>query len=268
MGVSIHFRGVMLYVCEVVGGTTQLASILLPEADSPKGWVDPPQDEKRWRHPDHSRAIRHYRSLMFGPADDLTKRKIVPITATSKIKIGSGTSHPELKGLERKFAPLNGLVGNDAVIDFSSKMIGTTVEIVGAKQLSIGFATTQEFILAGTDYTALELQADFAEASLDILTDQGTQTVTEDDKVAIFNFDLPNPTWKKLDGIRKLDPHEPLVDNDFRWLYSMLVPVGGSTWPNARTLPAPELKGADDSLKGTSILTVKVSTCFPGVWLP
>lgn len=88
--------------------------------------------------------------------------------------------------------------------------------------------------------------------------------------MAFYNYEVKFPTFDDLYMDRRL-PCEPVViDHDYKWLYSLLRDVTTQVRPGP-PFPAPTLDCARESAEvrkvdPNEVVTISVSTCFPGLW--
>lgn len=263
MGVTIDFRGVSLFVIR----EGALDEVLIPNAEREPPWVG---TSNPWKHPDNSIAVRHFAGLAIRRAG-WTHTANVSLHG-QQVVIGAGTTKPRVdQSADDAFAHLDKVIGSVADISPPTSAIGASVKVRGESTLVAHAPARFPFNLAGTTLTHLSPRLQFDASKVDVRIGSQCISVDEGDTVVIYNFEAPAPSIEDLEKEEVKSCMGHITGGDFRWLYSLLRPHSGTSWPPV-TLPVPRLDCStiDGSQKffdpSLSLLAVSISTCFPGLW--
>ncbi len=261
MPVNVHFRGIMLFCCK--GGN--LEKVLLPD-----GQEIPKEGEKVgdvMYHLDRVEARPHWQGI-FVPATQTHY-----VFQNKQVVISNGTSTPLPCTAFGNVARLNDRVW---MLDPGSathpRHERSEVTIKGASAITTEYVHDRKFTF-GAKEVHDRVKAEFPR-SIDITIDGGTPIPVDDGDVYVYNFDEEKPSVGDLSDGEKTD-WDVVVDDDFKWLYSLVTPRSGKTRIEStnRRLSAPECVSPggtfSSSRNSVVVLTAKsaifVSTCFPAV---
>lgn len=265
MGVKIEFRGVGLFVCD----SGKLEEVIFPNAERQPPWVG---STNPWKHPDDEPAVRHFAGIVIEEASRVTRTH--HLIFGRRVMIGaSANARPAVDpSVGAAFSRLDTLPGGISELSPANSDIAARIQVCAAGTLRAHHTSQNRFTLHTRVQSHLSLMLELEDAAVDITGAIGRPIrVTEDDRVAFYNYEVQYPTFADLYADRKLPCSPVVTDHDYKWLYALLrdAGTGGRPVPPflAPTLECGQEPAATkqvDSAAGT--VTVSVSTCFPGLW--
>jgi hypothetical protein len=274
---EIHFRGIMLFRTE---------NGVIREAVFPDTRRRPPGKHHNSsgpkKHHDDTEAIDHHPGVVhWRSQSDQRSYRI-----NSAVTFGGGSEEVSSDVLA-DFPEMSSLKDERLEYDPEAPVAATIGLTFPSTPTASVVLPVQRFYLNSAQAIPLVLKLSFDDPLA--ITVDGHQTFTlKDDEVAIIHhFDKPHPTTREqLEEEREIEDDE-CVDHDFKWIYALLKwkHTGdiGEWVDEVQDFPAPSWNRADpsdpllnrlrtwlDRLLGRDprppVVTVSVSTCFPG-WI-
>jgi len=274
---DIHFRGIMLFRTE---------NGVIREAVFPDTKRRPPgkyhNDNGRKRHHDGQDAIDHHPGVVhWRSQSDQRSYKI-----NSAVTFGGGSEEVSSDVLV-DFPEMSSLKGERLEFDPDAPVAARIELVFPSTATASVILPEQHFYLNSTHAVPLVLKLSFDDP-VTVSVDGHPKFTLENDEVAIIHhFDEPHPTTRERLEEERTIAEDQCIDHDFKWIYAVLKwkTTGdiGDWVDEVHDFPAPSWSRAGPSSSGKSrfrvwldrllgrdpsppVVTVSVSTCFPG-WI-
>lgn len=252
MAVTLNFRGILLF-CQ---RGEEIAEVRAPICSGvpAEGYTGNPNHE----HLDHSVARPHYAGVFY--PDDPTGQQHYHLDDRSRVTIGD-PSAPKCRGNLHRLAPLDGYTWRR-----DDSYPHAAISLHGPPRARTSYGGLRNFDFPGHAAVHDRVHVAFPDSvEVAISGSNPASFRVENGNLYVYNFDEFNPSEEQLNRPDEDDSND-IVDDDFKWLYSLVKPRDGRTRAEATggILPAPVVVPRDPKLLW-ALGTISVSTCFSAV---